>query len=67
MEKTIKTTESSDLFRKIDALGLPASDRARALLAVQMAERIACLVEGAFKLLRLAPQGVVSNPKLKHQ
>jgi hypothetical protein len=66
MEMTTKSTESSDLFRKIDALGLPPHERARALLALEWAEKIANAIESVFKLLRLAPNRVAPKPKLRH-
>jgi hypothetical protein len=41
MEKTIKLTESSDLFTKIDALPLPRAERAEALDALNAANKLA--------------------------
>lgn len=40
MEKTMKTTESSLLYRKIDELALTPRARAEAVAALESAERI---------------------------
>jgi len=68
MEKTVKVTKSSDLYRKIDALGLPASERLQAIGALEIAEGLMNVVDRGLKLLGVVSSGVAApNPKLKHQ
>lgn len=55
MEKTIKVTESSDLHRKINALGLPARHRQQALAGADVVQRLAYFVDGVLRLLGVAP------------
>lgn len=67
MEKTLKVTESSSLYRKIDALKLSHADRAKAIESLALAEN---LVDGCLWLLtRIGAISVElkSEPKLRHQ
>jgi hypothetical protein len=67
MEKTIKVTESSDLYKKIDALGLPDAQRKAALASALKVEQLALVIGLVAKLLRLTPGAAVHQPKLRHQ
>lgn len=67
MRKTTEVTESSDLYRKIDALGLPNSQRNVALASAARIERVIAAVEYLFRLFRPTAKAFASNPKLKHQ
>jgi hypothetical protein len=67
MEKTTKDTESSDLYKKIDALRLPNAQRQHALASALKVEQLARAVGLLARLLRLTPGAVARNPKLGHQ
>ena len=67
MEKTMKNTESSVLYRKIDELGLSARDRAKAIAALEAADRLAHTIYWVFEKIRQLTGWLTPNPKLKHQ
>ena len=67
MEKTMKNTESSVLYRKIDELRLSASDRAEAIGALQAADRLAGTVYWVFEKIGKLTAWLTPTPKLKHQ
>lgn len=60
MEKTTKVMESSDLHRKIDALGLPARQRQQAMASADVVERLVYGVDGLLKLLKVVPAASVA-------
>jgi hypothetical protein len=67
MEKTTKVIESSDLYRKIDALGLSATDRSKARNAIGIAEKLTSVVVRVLSGVGISSAGIAPNPKLKHQ
>jgi hypothetical protein len=68
MEKTAKVIESSDLYRKINALGLPAMHRQRALASAEVVERLAYAIERILKLLKVEPAAPAAPSRsLRHQ
>jgi hypothetical protein len=67
MRKTTKVTESSDLYRKIDALSLPNSLRDSALASAERIERMVATVQYLFRWFRPKPDGFAQNPKFGHQ
>ena len=67
MEKTMKNTESSVLYRKIDELALSASDRSEAIAALEAAERLAATTNWVFEKIGRLTAWLTPNPKLKHQ
>jgi hypothetical protein len=67
VKKTMKSKESSLLYRKIDALGLSALDRAEAMAALEVASLIVDMlawVAGKFERVAIA---LAPKPTLKHQ
>lgn len=66
MEKTSKSKESSDLYRKVHALPLSVEDRSRAIGALLAAERVARLVTSSLARLGIS-RNLTTVPKLKHQ
>lgn len=70
MEKTTKSPESSELYRKIDALSLTPAVRVKAFAALRHAE---LLIDGMISLGAKAKQfgstapNAVPTGKLKHQ
>jgi hypothetical protein len=64
MKKTMNAAKSSELYRNINALDLPAADRAEALNAIAIAEALIGAVE---YLLGLVSAPAVHSAKLKHQ
>ena len=67
MEKTVKTRESSDLYRKIDALRLTELDRLEVMGALKAAARLQNVFHsGAVLLIRIGGW-LTPNPQLKHQ
>ena len=67
MEKTMKNTESSVLYRKIDELGLSARDRAEAIAALEAADRLANTIYWVFEKIWQLTGWLTPNPKFKHQ
>jgi hypothetical protein len=67
MEKTIKNTESSLMYRKIDRLGLTELERSRVISALESSNRLADAVYWVIKKLGKISSGLSSPPKLKHQ
>ena len=67
MEKTMKTTESSVLYRKIDELGLTGSARLEAIGALQSADRLADVIYWVSDKLGQLTGWLTPNPKFKHQ
>ncbi len=75
MKKTMNSVKGSDLYRKIDASGLSATERGSAVVALELAERFADAAYWVIKKLEritgwLAPSSTVSTLKhhtLKHQ
>ena len=77
MEKTLKVTESSELYRKINALGLTPAQRAQALATLAQAETLADSVLRLLAKLHLWGAGTTApaktgpsaqlGGKLKHQ
>ena len=73
MEKTFMVADSSELFRKIDALALSPSVRSQAVRALELADRIVGAVYWIFS--NFEQLGTRSTPasarpvstKLKHQ
>lgn len=66
MEKTSRSKESSDLFRKIYALPLSTYDRKKAIGALDAADRVATLVATGLNWLRISRRESTA-PKLKRQ
>ncbi len=69
MEKTFRLTESSNLYRKIDALGLSATARMEAFATLATAERVASALVWLLKHMRVQGNDLKSVPRfnLKHQ
>ncbi len=67
MEKTIKTLNSSMLYRKIDELGLTSSARAEAVAALDAADRLGDGIYWVFEKIHRVTAFLGSNAKLKHQ
>lgn len=73
MEKTLKSAESYELYRKIEALGLTPSARAQAIGALELAEKLNGVFYRAFAKVGkisgwLAPNAPgTASTKLKHQ
>ena len=67
MEKTIRTLESSELYRKIDALSLTASERLEAIGALKAADRLADALHYGFEMCGRVTAWLAPNPNLKHQ
>ncbi len=67
MRKTMKTTESSVLYRKIDELRLSATDRSEAVAALESANRLSDILYWVFKKIGRLNRWFTPNPKLKHQ
>ena len=70
MKKTFEAPESSELYRKIDELGLTPTEHARAIAALESAKKIGDAFYWVFeKLEQLAsgPAPGTVNSKLKHQ
>ena len=73
MEKTFMVSESSELFRKIDALELSPSIRSQAMWALELADRIVGAVYWIFSKIEHLGVGQTAtstrpvSTKLKHQ
>lgn len=73
MQKTLIVADSSELFRKIDALELSPSVRSQAMWALQLADRIVgavCCVFSKTEQLGVGPTATSARPvsiTLKHQ
>ena len=73
MEKTFMVPDSSELFRKIDALELSPSVRTQAVWALELADRIVGAVYWVFSKIEHLGVGVTPtsarpvSTKLKHQ
>lgn len=73
MEKTLKSAESSELYRKIEELGLTPSARAQAIGALELAEKLNGVFYWVFEKLgqlsgwRAPHAAGASSTKLKHQ
>ncbi len=75
MEKTLKVTESSELYRKINALGLTPAARAEALATLTQAEALVVNLVRLLTKVRLlgvavpakAGPSVGLGTRLKHQ
>lgn len=67
MKKTPKTTESSDLYRKIDVLELTSADRAEIRHAITIAEKVVDAVIWLARTRRVASTRLSAKPTLKHQ
>jgi hypothetical protein len=69
MEKTMKSAESSVLYRKIDELELSTRDRAEAIAALEIADRLTNTIYWVFgKIGKLTGWPTLNpNPKFKHQ
>lgn len=63
MEKTINSTKSSDLYRKIDALRLPYAQRQRALASARTVERLVRGIEHAISWLSFGEKAALPNAK----
>ena len=61
MEKTLKAPESSELYRKIDALELTPSARSQAIGALEIAERLNGVFYWLFEKL-----GQISGVRVPH-
>ena len=67
MEKTLKAVKSSELYRKIDALALSASDRSEVMGALAASERVFELGASVLNLLGLVSAAFKPNPRFNHQ
>ena len=67
MEKTFKTLESSYLYRKIDALGLTASERQQAIGALKVVDRLGDALKLGIEILERITAWLSPAPKLKQQ
>ncbi len=67
MRKTIKMTESSVLYRKIDELGLAGLDRTEAIAALQSADRLAESIYWVFEKFARIAAWMTPGAGLKHQ
>lgn len=67
MEKTMKSKESSLLYRKIDALGLSALDRAEAMAALEASNLIVDMLAWVAGKFEGATAALAPKPTLKHQ
>jgi len=67
MKKTIKASESSMMYRKIDELGLSEMDRAEAIAALETADKLADAMYWVFEKFDRVTGWVLHNPNLKHQ
>lgn len=66
MGKTATLTESSDLYRKISELRLPAAQKSRALAAAVKVEQLMYFVDFAARILRFTPEERAPNHQLRH-
>jgi hypothetical protein len=57
MEKTLKVTNSSELYRKIDSSTTNALDRSQAFFALALAERFVRFVTYLMNLVHIRPHG----------
>lgn len=67
MKKTMKTTNSSLLYRKIDELGLKGNARSEAMGALESADRLADTIYWVFEKLGQITRLLTPNSNLKHQ
>ena len=67
MEMTIKTRESSELYRKIDALWLTEPDRLEVEGALTAAARMWDAFDSGSALVTRVGGWLALSPKLKHQ
>ena len=67
MEKTTKTGNSSVLYRKIDALGLPARERNKVMAALESANRLSDAIYWLYEKFEKIAGFVLPNANLKHQ
>jgi hypothetical protein len=64
MKKKTEVAESSELYRNINELALPATDRAQAIKALRIAEVMVGAVAYVIGLISALTR---PSPKLKHQ
>ena len=67
MEKTFRTLESSELYRKINALSLNATMRTEAIGALEATDRLASVVYWALGKRQPATSWIAPSTKLRHQ
>jgi hypothetical protein len=67
VKKTMKSKESSLLYRKIDALGLSALDRAEAMAALEVASLIVDMLAWVAEKFERVAIALAPKPTLKHQ
>ncbi len=67
MEKTMKTRKSSVLYRKIDALDLPAHERNKAMAALESANRLSDTIYWIVEKFEKIGGFLLPNANLKHQ
>ncbi len=65
MEKTIKLTESSDLFNKINALALPHSEHVEVIDALQAANKVTAAMYWLVTKCRQLSAWLNPHPKFK--